>query len=87
MNNSAFKEVLFPIWLTISESAKIGGVNNKTIRRAILGKTIKYKVVKNRYSVELGSLLNYLKTNKKLENKLNFNGIGQYIDKWRIEDN
>jgi hypothetical protein len=85
MNNSAFKEVLFPIWLTISESAKFSGVNNKTIRRAILGKTIKYKVVKNRYLVELGSVLNYLQTNKKLLNKLNYNGLGQYVEKWRLD--
>lgn len=32
------------LWLSVSESAKFGGVDSKTIRRAIKSKKIKYKV-------------------------------------------
>ena len=72
-----------PIWLSISEAAKLGGVNTKTIRRAIQSEKIKYKIYKNRYLIGLKSLIVYLNSNTKLKNKLNFNGIGQYIKGWR----
>jgi len=71
-----------PVWLSVSESAKIGGVTNKTIRRAIQSNNIKYKILKNRYLIDIASLIQYLLKTKKLENKLNKYGIGQYVDKW-----
>jgi len=80
------KESLNTIWLSISETAKIGGVNPKTVRRAIQDKKIKYKIVKERYQVELDSAINYLHSNLKLQNKVNQYGIGQYIRKWRTKD-
>ncbi len=75
--------VAIPIWLSISEAAKLGGVNTKTIRRAIQSEKIKYKIYKNRYLIGMRSLIVYLNSNTKLKNKLNFNGIGQYIKGWR----
>ena len=72
-----------PIWLSVSEAAKISGVNTKTIRRAIQSGKIKYIINKDRYQVGLKSLILYLNTNTKLKNKLMFNGIGQYIKGWR----
>lgn len=83
-NNQALtKNVANPLWLSISESAKLGGVNPKTIRRAIQANKIKYKIVKNRYLVDLSSAIIYLYSKRKLKNKLNQFGLGQYIDKWR----
>lgn len=78
-----FEEVKNPIWLSISEGAKIGGVQNKTIRRGVQAQVIKYKIIGNRYLVELASLVNYLLAKKKLKNKLAESGLGQYVDKWR----
>jgi len=72
-----------PIWLSVSEAAKIGGVQTKTIRRAIQSKTIRYKIIGNRYLIEISSVINFLHTTKKLKNKLNEHGIGQYIEKWK----
>lgn len=72
-----------PIWLTVSEAAKIGGIASKTIRRAIVDKAIKYKLIKDRYLIELESLGQYMATNTKLYNKYTQYGLGQYIDKWR----
>ena len=76
-------KVINPIWLSISEAAKLGGVQTKTIRRAIQAKTIQYKVINNRYIVDFASVIIYLHSKNKLKNKLNQFGIGQYIDKWR----
>ena len=77
------KDFKNPLWLSISEAAKIGGVTNKTIRRAIKSHTIKYKVIGNRYLVDIKSLVIYLYTKKKLTNKLNEYGVGQYIESWK----
>lgn len=78
------KEVNNPIWLSVSEAADLGGVQDKTIRRAIKsGNHLKYKIVKNRYHIELTSLLNFLQQNTKLKNKLNNFGLGQYVSQWR----
>lgn len=74
------KEISTPLWFSVSSSAKIGGVDPKTIRRALKGASgLKYKIVKDRYKIELGSLLSFLSKNTKLKNKLNKNGLGQYF--------
>ncbi len=72
-----------PIWLSVSEAAKLGGINKKTIRRAMKNGNISFKILKNRYIIDLSSLIRFLYSSKKLKNKLNFNGIGQYIKNWR----
>ena len=77
------KEKSFPIWLSISESSKLGGIQTKTIRRAIKSGILKYKIVSNRYLIEVSSLIIYLHTTTKLKNKLNQQGLGQYVKMWR----
>ena len=77
------KEVLNPIWLSVSEAAKFGGVKTKTIRRAIQGGILRYKIIKNRYLIDFSSVIHFLLNKTKLRNKLNQHGIGQYIDKWK----
>lgn len=78
------KEVKSPIWLSVSEAAGLGGVQDKTIRRAIKsGSSLRYKIVKNRYQIELGSLLTFLHKNTKLKNKLADFGLGQYVQEWK----
>lgn len=76
-------EIKSPIWLSVSEAAKIGGVQAKTIRRAIQFNHVKYKIIKNRYLVDLSTLIDYLHTKTKLTNKLNQSGLGQYVEKWK----
>lgn len=78
------KEVKYPIWVSVSEAADLGGVQGKTIRRAIKSDSkLVYKIVKNRYQIELGSLLSYLHKNTKLRNKINEFGLGQYVKEWQ----
>ena len=76
-------EINTPIWLSVSEAARIGGVQTKTIRRAIQQNNVKYKIIGNRYSIDLFSLITYLFTKTKLKNKFNQFGLGQYVDKWK----
>jgi len=72
-----------PIFVSVSEAAKIGGVQNKTVRRAIKSNLVLYKIIGNRYLINLKSLIIYLHTKTKLKNKLYNFGIGQYIEKWK----
>jgi hypothetical protein len=83
-NNFPTKEVKYPIWVSVSEAADLGGVQGKTIRRAIKSDpNLRYKIVKNRYHIELGSLLIFLHKNTKLKNKLKEFGLGQYVSEWQ----
>lgn len=72
------------IWLSVSEAADLGGVQSKTIRRALKeNESLVYKIVKDRYKIEFSSLLKFLNTNTKLRNKLKEYGLGQYVEKWK----
>ncbi|MFA5248778.1 MAG: hypothetical protein WC415_06245 [Patescibacteria group bacterium] len=76
------REAINPVWLSLFEAAKLGGIDKKTIKRAIKSDLIKYKIVDNRYQVEFRSIVLFIASRKRLLNKLNEEGIGQYIEKW-----
>lgn len=83
--NLEVPEINCPIWVSVSEAAVLGGVQGKTIRRAIKADlNLKYKIVKNRYQIDLGSLLVFLHKNTKLKNKLKESGLGQYVSEWKL---
>jgi hypothetical protein len=78
------KEAANPIWVSVSVAADLGGVQAKTIRRAIKADpNLRYKIIKNRYHIEFSSLLNFLHKNTKLYNKLCDFGLGQYVTEWK----
>jgi hypothetical protein len=78
------KEVKYPVWVSVSEAAQLGGVQDKTIRRAIKADpNLVYKIAKNRYQIEFGSLLEFLYKTTKLKNKLRDFGLGQYVNEWK----
>ena len=78
----ADRALLNPLWVSVSEAAKLGGVQSKTIRRAISGQLITYRIRGNRYLIDLGSLLAFLRSRTKLHNKLSKAGLGQYVSSW-----
>jgi len=82
------QEIVNPIWVSVSEAAALGGVQGKTIRRALkdVKSELVFKIVKNRYQIELGSLIIFLHRNKKLNNKLQDFGLGQYVNEWKVLD-
>ncbi len=78
------KEPNHEIWLSVSEAASLAGVGDKTIRRGLKeSNLLVYKIVKDRYRIELKSLINYMNLNTKLNNKFLNYGLGQYVDKWK----
>jgi hypothetical protein len=76
-------EVANPVWLTMTETAKLGGVKKKTIKRALRGGLLKYRIVEKRYQINLRSAILYFHSRKKLWNKLENFGFGQYLKFWK----
>ncbi len=71
------------LWVSVSQAAKLFGVDQKTIRRAIKAKNIMYTVNENRYNIEMGSLVKWVHKSKKLKNKLNQYGMGKFVKEWK----
>lgn len=74
------------IRLSISEAARLFGVNPQTIRRAIKEQEIVYAVVRGRYQLNFESVLKWSQRKTTVKNKLQNRGIGQYVDKWKIKN-
>lgn len=74
------------IRLAVSEAAKIFGVSQRTIRRAILASEVTYVVVQGRYKLNFESLLRWSQRTTTVKNKRDKTGIGQYVDRWKISN-
>lgn len=74
------------IRVSISEAARLFGVNGQTIRRAIRNQEITYVVVAGRYKINFESLLKWSQAKTTVRNKSNTHGIGQFVDRWRIKN-
>ena len=72
--------------LSVSEAAKVFGISQQTIRRAIKAHAIKYIVVQNRYKISFLSLLTWSQQSTSTRNKLAHKGIGQFVRSWNIEN-
>ncbi len=77
---------IFPIRVSISEAARLFGVEQQTIRRAIKNQEIKYIIVKGRYKLNFESLLAWSQDKTTINNKMNKKGLGQFVDKWKINN-
>lgn len=74
------------IRVSVSEGAKLFGVNSATIRRAIRDQEITYVVVADRYKINFESLVKWSQRHARIKNKLKSQGIGQYVSKWKIKN-
>src|SRR3990167_9290761 len=74
------------IRLSVSEAAKIFGIHERTIRRAIAEHELHYVVVQGRYKINFDSLLKWSQKNAVIRNKTERHGIGQFVEKWRISN-
>ena len=74
------------IRLSVSEAARMFGVSTRTVRRAITEGQITYVVVQGRYKINFESLLKWSQDTTTVRNKLQKNGIGQYVQMWRIKN-
>lgn len=73
-----------PIRVSVSEAAKLFGVEQKTIRRAIKAGEVTYVVIRGRYRVNFDSLLGWSQRRPTVSHKLSTTGVGQFVDKWKI---
>jgi len=74
------------IRVSVSEAARLFGIDQKTIRRAIKSEQIKYIIVQGRYKINFESLLKWSQEKTTIQNKLTEKGIGQYVDSWKIKN-
>ncbi|MCX6780791.1 MAG: helix-turn-helix domain-containing protein [Candidatus Magasanikbacteria bacterium] len=74
------------IRVSISEAAKLFGVNAQTIRRAIKNEELSYVIVQGRYKISFESLLKWSGQHTSINNKMQSSGIGQFVDKWKIRN-
>jgi excisionase family DNA binding protein len=74
------------IRVSISEAARLFGVNGQTIRRAIKNQEITYVVVAGRYKINFESLVKWSQRKTGVKHKSETKGIGQYVDKWKISN-
>jgi len=73
------------LWLSVSQAAKLFGVEQKTIRRAIKAKQVAYVVEGNRYNIDMGSLIKWAHQSARLTNKLRDEGAGKFVKEWKEE--
>jgi excisionase family DNA binding protein len=83
LNQKEQKEL---IRVSISEAARLFGVNAQTIRRAIRSQEVTYVVVAGRYKLNFESLVKWSQRHTTVKNKLQKKGIGQYVDRWKIKN-
>lgn len=74
------------IRVSISEAARLFGVNPQTIRRAIRDQEITYVVVGGRYKINFESLVKWSQRKITVKHKSEKQGIGQFVDKWKISN-
>lgn len=74
------------IRVSVSEAARLFGVNNQTIRRAIAAQEVTYVVVSGRYKLNFESLVKWSQKHTTIRNKLMKRGIGQFVDRWKIKN-
>ncbi len=74
------------IRVSISEAARLFGVNTQTIRRAIKAQEVTYVIVSGRYKLNFESLVKWSQRHTTIKNKLVKKGIGQFVDKCKIKN-
>lgn len=74
------------IRLSVAEAARLFGVDDRTVRRAIKSGEVAYIVVRGRYKINFTSMVQWSQKNARRRAKLAKEGIGQYVGQWRIQN-
>jgi excisionase family DNA binding protein len=72
--------------VSVSEAARLFGVNPRTVRRAIATGDVRYIVVRGRYAIHFESLVHWSQRQVTVKNKRDAKGIGQWVDQWKIRN-
>lgn len=78
-SNNAFR-------VTLSEAAKLFGIHDKTLRRALKRGELRYVVVRGRYRLHFESLMVWSQKTVTVRNKRDSQGIGQWVEQWKIRN-
>ena len=70
--------------VSVSEAARLFGVSDKTIRKALAANELTYIVVRGRYKINFESLVKWSQKSTRRKNQLAQNGIGQFVTDWNI---
>jgi excisionase family DNA binding protein len=76
----------YPVRVSVSEAARLFGVDPHTIRRALRREELRYIVVQGRYKINFESLVVWSQNRITVKNKFEQKGIGQFVDKWKIKN-
>ncbi len=76
----------YPVRVSVSEAARLFGVDQHTIRRAIKSQELRFIVVQGRYKINFESLVEWSQKRATVKNKMEQRGIGQFVDKWKISE-
>lgn len=79
-------EEAIAVRVSVSEAARLFGVNPRTIRRAMAAGEVRYIVVRGRYAILFESLVNWSQRQTTVRNKRDAKGIGQWVDQWKIKN-
>lgn len=74
------------IRLSVSEAARMFGVSQRTVRRAIANQEVTYVVVQGRYKINFESLLKWSQSTTTVRNKRDKTGIGQFVAQWKVKN-
>lgn len=74
------------IRVSVSEAARLFGVDAHTIRRAIKRQELRYVVVQGRYKINFESLVEWSQNRTSVRNKMERQGIGQFVSQWKIRN-
>ncbi|MFH1046897.1 MAG: helix-turn-helix domain-containing protein [Patescibacteria group bacterium] len=74
------------IRVSVSEAARLFGVSSRTIRRALTDGDLNYVVVRGRYKISFESLVKWSQHRPHVKNKLDGQGIGQFVGQWKIKN-
>ena len=72
------------IRVSVSDAGRLFGVHPRTIRRAIKRQELLYIVVRDRYKISFSSLVTWSQGRTTIQRKRDRQGIGQWVDKWKI---
>ncbi len=72
--------------VSVSEAARLFGINTRTIRRALATGELTYIVVRGRYKINFESLVRWSQQKPTVGKKRDTAGIGQYVDQWKIRN-
>jgi len=74
------------IRLSVSEAARMFGISQRTVRRAIAEQAVTYVVVQGRYKINFESLLKWSQSTTTVRNKRDSAGLGQFVAQWKVKN-